>query len=147
MPPRSALGTMLGLWESERLRFLAVGAFNTAMGYGVFALLFLLLGQRIHYLAVGLLAHSIAVCIAFANHRLLVFRSREPWLGEFVRFNISLLGMLGLGMAALWLLVELGGLHPLLAQAIATPVILVLTYLVHRFFSFRQPQATRPPSR
>lgn len=127
-------------WESEKLRYLTVGAINTGMGYLVFALLFLLLEHRLHYLVIGLLAHAISVCIAFANHRFLVFRSRSPWLLEFFRFNVSLLGMLALGMAALYFLVDICGIYPLLAQAIATPFILTLTYLVHRTFSFRRPR-------
>lgn len=139
MRPSAVWRTAHACWESERLRFLAVGVVNTATGYAVFALLFLLLENRVHYLGIALLAHAISVCIAFANHRYLVFRSQAPWVGEFVRFNLSLVGMLAVGLAALYVLVDLGGLYPLLAQAIATPFIVALTYLVHRFFSFRRP--------
>ena len=140
MLPSVRLAQLQCWWKSEKLRYLVVGAFNTGLGYAGFVLLFLLLNQRIHYLVIGLLAHAVAVCIAFANHRYLVFRSRAPWLKEFVRFNMSLVAVVLVGLLVLYVLVELCGLDPLLAQAIATPLTVIASYLMHRAFSLRQPR-------
>lgn len=127
------------IWQNERFRFLLVGAFNTAFGYVTFALLYLLLGNRLHYLLIGVLAHAIATLVAFTGQRRLVFRSRRPWLSEFWRFNVSLLTVLLFGLASLFVLVTLLSLHPLLGQAIVTPLSVLLSYFTHRHYSFRQP--------
>lgn len=127
------------IWQNERFRFLLVGAFNTAFGYAAFALLYILLGHRLHYLFIGILAHAIATLVAFTGQRHLVFRSRRPWLPEFLRFNLSLLSVLLFGLVSLFVLVTLLGLHPLLGQAILTPLSVLLSYITHRHYSFRQP--------
>jgi putative flippase GtrA len=44
------------------------------------------------------------------------------------------------GLLVLYVLVELCGLDPLLAQAIATPLTVIASYLMHRAFSLRQPR-------
>lgn len=127
------------IWQNERFRFLLIGAFNTAFGYATFVLLYILLGYRLHYLLIGILAHAIATLVAFTGQRRLVFRSRRPWLPEFFRFNLSLLSVLLFGLASLFVLVTLLGLHPLLGQAILTPLSVLLSYFTHRHYSFRQP--------
>jgi putative flippase GtrA len=122
----------------QQLRFLAAGAFNTAVGYALFSTLFLLFGHWIHYLLIGLMAHAIAVVNAFVVYRTLVFRSTEKWQWAFIRFNVSQLVGVAFGMAGLYALVEFVGWSPLLAQAVVTLLSVVLNYLLHRYFSFRQ---------
>lgn len=121
---------------SEKTRFLVVGAFNTGFGYLVFAGLYALLNERLHYLFIALLSHAIAVCIAFNLHRYFVFQSSSPWPSAFLRYNVSLLGVLAFNMGALFLLVSLVGMHPLLAQVVVLSGSVVASYMAHRNFTF-----------
>ena len=121
----------------QKYRFLLAGGYNTVFGYLVFSGLYLLVGQQVHYLIVAVLAHGIAVISAFIVHRVLVFRSSEPWLGSFLRFNASQLATLGFGIIGLYALITYGRLRPLVAQAIVTTASVLLTYLLHSRFSFR----------
>jgi putative flippase GtrA len=121
----------------QTLRFLIVGGYNTAFGYLAFTVFFLTVGQRIHYLIVGLAAHAVAAVNAFVVHRLFVFRSAKGWVAEYLRFNLSQLAALSFGMAALYSLVSFGHLNPLVAQAIVVSASVVLSYALHRFFTFR----------
>ena len=50
---------MRGWRHHEQLRFLVVGAWNTAFGYGVFLTLYLLLQDAMHYLAIAVLAYRL----------------------------------------------------------------------------------------
>ena len=140
-PPRGLPGWVrasLAFWQrNEQTRFLLVGAFNTAFGYLVFVVLYLLAGSRLHYLLVAVLAHFLAVIVAFLCHRHLVFRSRGPWFGEFARYNLSILGVMLAGLLGLFLLVSGLLLHPLPAQAIVTCLSVIVSYFAHRHFSFR----------
>lgn len=125
------------VYQDQRARFLIVGAINTAFGYLAFATLYLMLGNVIHYLGISLLAHAVAVCFAFTLQRRVVFRSTAPWPPEFIRYNISVLGVQAGSMALLSLLVSGLGWHPLLAQAAVTACAVVAAYISHRRFSFR----------
>lgn len=126
------------LWDNEKARFLIVGAVNTGIGYLSFATLYLALGTALHYMAIAALAHCVAVSMAFLLQRRLVFRSSAPWRPEFVRYNISVLGVLAASMAGLSLLVSGLGLHPLAAQAAITSGSVLVSYFSHRRFSFRR---------
>lgn len=122
---------------SERLRFLVVGAFNTVFGYLVFTGLYLGLHEHLHYLLIGLIAHFIAVVNAFVLHRKIVFRSRLPVLASFIRFNLSTATALIFSLSCMALLVETLAIPPLIAQAIVTSLSVVLSYVLHRNYSFR----------
>ena len=123
----------------EKLRFLVIGGWNTLFGYLTFVILYALWHERLHYLVIAVLAHAIAVVNAFTAHRLLTFRRRGPWLAEFVRFNVTLLVMLGIGLVGLWSLVSIIGMNPLVAQALMTIATVIVSYFAHLGFSFSAP--------
>jgi putative flippase GtrA len=125
------------LGSDRRLRFLVVGAYNTAFGYVFFAIAYLLFGERLHYLAIGVACHFIAVTHSFLTQRYLVFRSRGPWLGEYGRFQLAYLATLPFGVGLLALFHDLVGLPVLWAQACALAVLVVYTYLASSRFAFR----------
>jgi len=130
----------LTLWHtSAKFRFLLIGAWNTLVGYAVFAGLYLLVGHWIGYLATAVGAHLLAVTQSFVAQRRLVFRSQGVWWKEYCRFHIAHLGSLLVGLALLSLLVELLHLQPLLAQALVTVLSVVLSYFLHQHFTFRKP--------
>jgi len=124
--------------SSERIRFLIIGGYNTLFGYFSFAALYFLLWPTIHYLVIMVVSHLLSVVNAFVGHRWLVFRSRGPLLLEFLRFNLSFLGLLGFGMVAMPFLVEMVGMRVLIAQALLTTVVVVSSYFAHRHFSFKK---------
>lgn len=123
-------------WESERYRFLAVGAYNTLFGYLAFAVLYTWLHESMHYLLIAVISHVIAVINAFFAHRVLVFRARGNLLADLLRFNVTTIGATVIGLAGLALLVDLGGVHPMLAQGIVLAVTVVITYVAHRRYTF-----------
>jgi len=126
------------IWDdSEKLRYLIIGGWNTLVGWGLFFALYALLGSRLNYLVIACMSHVVAVTNAFVCHRYLVFRSDAPWFLAYLRFNVTqLLGLLW-GLAGLALLVQGAHLSPPMAQCIVLASGLVLTYLLHRRFSFR----------
>jgi putative flippase GtrA len=121
----------------EKLRFLAVGVWNTAFAYLAFFAIYGLLHQHVHYLVVSILAHICAVANAFVCQRILVFQSRTPWVSSFLRFNlVQLLVLIG-NLAGLALLVEVFHFHTLLSQLIVMTISVIVSYLMHRAYSFK----------
>lgn len=127
------------LWDqSEKFRFLVVGAYNTVAGYLIFIALYLLLGSRLHYIIIAMLAHFLAVINAFIGHKFLVFRARGKLLTDFLRFNMTYAGTLLFGLAALPFMVEILGFHPVASQGMLLVLTVVSSYVLHKKLSFRR---------
>lgn len=124
-------------WLNDKVRYLLIGGYNTVIGYSVFAALWLLWGQALHYIGVLVLSHVISVTNAFFAYRILVFRKKGNAWGDFVKFNMVYLGAFGFNLVALPILVESAGFHPLGAQALLVVVTVIASYALHRRFSFR----------
>lgn len=134
------------LWrDSRKIRFLVVGGWNTVFGYLCFYVLYALTANHLHYLIIAILAHVINVIQAYAMQRKLVFRSSANIAHEFLRFNASLVATFLFNLLAMFLLVEAASLKPLVAQAVAIVLSLVVTYALHSFWSFRLPATMREP--
>jgi putative flippase GtrA len=140
MTSRSTLKIDSRVWWRlpQELRFLLAGAYNTAFGYLTFSLLFILLQTRINYLVIAFVCYPISLTSAFIVHRNLVFRSQERWPRSFIRFNFSQIAAFLFGVAGLYSLVRFGHLAPLVAQALVVIASVLVTYLLHRHFSFRR---------
>jgi putative flippase GtrA len=120
----------------EQLLYLVVGGWNTAFGYGVWAVLQYLLGDRLHYLVIVLIAWPIAVLNAYLGYRYLVFRSRGPILREFPRFSLVYVVTLVVNLALLPVALTLLPFNIYVVQALLTVVVVVSSYLSHRYYSF-----------
>lgn len=130
-----------GRVPSRGVRFLLVGGFNTIFGYACFVGLQQTVGQRTHYLVVLLIAHVLSVLLAFVLYRILVFRVTGRILGDLWRFWSVYLVALAINLVALPLLVELGKLPVVLAQALVLVGTVCLSFVAHGRFSFHRPQS------
>lgn len=135
VPPFS--DTVRSLWSRHEIRYLVVAG-CTSVGYLVLVTLGLAVGW--HYMVAILVAQVITIAAAFPAYRGLVFESRGAVWGDFVRFlSVWSSGAIA-GVVATPFLVEVFGMHPLVAQVLAIVVIAVASYLGHRYFSFRERQ-------
>ena len=132
--------TVGGLLADERVRFLVVGGINTVVGYLAFAALQLSVGHVIGYLGSLYGSYVLAVSLAFVLHRRFTFRVQGTGnrLVDFARFASVYVVSLAANTVVLPVLVELGGLHPLVAQAISVVVTTIISYFGHKYFSFRR---------
>jgi putative flippase GtrA len=129
------------LFDDERVRFLFVGGINTLFGYAVFVVLYLAAGHVIGYLGSLYLSYVIGVSLAFVLHRRVTFRAHETGgnaVLDFLRFASVYVVSLVINTIGLPLLVELGHLSALGAQAIMVIVTTVISYVGHKYFSFRR---------
>ena len=127
------------------VRYLTVGALNTAFGYGCFALLTMLLTPLIAYgyvLAV-LLANLFAITFSYLGYKWFVFKTQGNYLKEWVRCVGVYTGNMVLSVTALPLLVPVVGRQtgnvktaPYLAGAIVLAFSVVLSFFGHRHISF-----------
>ena len=115
------------------VRYATVGAVATAVHFALMAALVEGLGW-VAWAASG--AGAVAGAqVAFAGNRRITFQHVGPWWPAWWRFMGTAAGGAVAGMLLVALLSHLG-LHYLLAQAIATVLILFTTFVINRAWSF-----------
>lgn len=134
----STLGAPIRFYfrHREQLLYLVVGAWNTVFGYGVWALLQYVLGDHLHYLIIVLISWPIAVLNAYLGYRFIVFRSRGPISRELPRFAVVYVVTLLVNLALLPIALGVLPFNIYAIQAVFTAVVVVFSYLAHKFFSF-----------
>jgi putative flippase GtrA len=142
-PPQP--GALLRLVHDQRVAFLIVGVVNTIVGFGLFVCFDLTLGRWVDGTA-GTVAgslvtltcsHVTAVLFAFVLYRRFVFKVRGHVLKDLARFESVYIVGLGINSVTLPLLVQLG-VERIVAQAVITLALTVLSFFAHRNFSFRR---------
>ena len=120
------------------LRFMLAGAANTAFGLAIYPLLLWSVPAfHTHYLIALALAQAISLCFAFGTYKLGVFRTRGNIAREFGVFSSFYLFNYAANWAALPLLVEVGGVPPILAQLGFTAALILGSWFWHSRVTFR----------
>lgn len=134
------------------LRYLLVGGFNTVFGYAVFALCNWLtrgLGSY-NYMLAWLVANIISISVAFLGYKWFVFRTKGNYLVEYARcFGVYSSSMI-ISFTGLTILVAIlrRSLHrpeeaPYIAAALMAIVTVIISFVGHSRFSFKQRQVHR----
>lgn len=129
------------------IRYLFVGGWNTLFGIAVYTFLYWWLGAIVHYLILVVIANILSVTNAYICYKLFVFKTKGRIIREYLRcyvvYGTALLG----SFAAMFLLVSFLHMNPVLANILITLATVVISYVGHRFFSFRPPAAERDDAR
>ena len=135
-------GLLLRVVRDQRAAFLLVGALNTVIGIGWFAVFLVtvgqLWGQPWGYLAALACSHVLSVLCAFVLYRFVVFRVRGHVLADLWRFETVYLAALAVNAVLLPVLVEIAHLPVLLAQALIVVVTSVMSWVGHKHYTFRR---------
>ncbi len=124
------------LVSSEQFRYVVVGVWNTAFGLGVFTFLYTFL-EGVGYAMILLIAQIVATLQAHFAQRHLVWESRGPYVPELLRFSVVYAASYVVNLVLLAFLVEVLGQPVLASQFAVTFVIVVVTFLVNRGWTFR----------
>lgn len=127
------------LLRRQEIAYLIVGGANTLVALGLYGALWALWGDRLHYLGVLLLTYAIAIIAGFTLQRRFVFKVRGSGMLDFFRYTLVQLIALGLNSVVLTVLVRFAGAPVLPSQALSLGLVVVCTFLAHRYFSFRRP--------
>lgn len=134
------------LWTGDRetrmkmLRYVLVGGLNTAFGYFVTVGLYYTLKAHLHIVVIGVIANVVCITESFLTYKLFVFRSGASWWREYLRCYVVYGGSALIGIAGLWLLVDVVGIPFWLAQGLLMVVSVVISYAGHDRFTFKKVQ-------
>jgi putative flippase GtrA len=135
------------LGQDERVRFLAVGATNTLVGYLLFASFYQFVFHDIAfgYILSLVFSYCFSTVLAFVLYRRFVFRVTGHIWRDFARFlGVNLLAV-GINLVSLPFLVEVAGLSPLISQALILVCTTLVSFLGHKSVSFRRTDAEAVP--
>ncbi len=124
---------------------MVIGGVNTVVAYGLFVVFEVLSGGR--YLVSLGLAYLLATLLAFVLHRRFTFGvvGRSGIVADFLRFESVYVVMFVFNAIALHLAIVVAGWPSLLAQAVIVVITTIVSYLGHKFFSFRRPRGSGDP--
>ena len=140
------IGRLSGTYvrHGEKLRFLAVGGWNTVFSIGVLWLL----DQAIPYDSTSVLQKEmvfaaswvIGVTQNFFTFKLLVFRTHGNWLREYLRMYVVYAVTFTVQSVLMLAISEVFGLSVFWANLPVILVITVMSYFGHKHYTFRQPE-------
>ena len=140
-------GLLSHIPPGQFFRYLLVGIWNTAFGYGLFALFTYLLSPhwpQYGYLAAGLFSSVFSITVAFFGYKLFVFKTKGNYLREWARCMTVYASGIAIGLAVLPCIVyvirhstAIDTKAPYLAAAVMTGFNTIYNFLGHKKFSFR----------
>jgi putative flippase GtrA len=125
------------LSQSDKVRYLLAGAWNTAFGYGVGIGFYLLLSDRFHTAIIALLVNVVAITMSFVSYKIYVFKTSGNWAGEYLRAWVVYSNIALLGIGLLWIFVDIMQINIWLAQALSILSAVVISYFGHKKFTFK----------
>jgi putative flippase GtrA len=124
-----SVSDLLSTLNRRSVRFLIVGGLNTALGLGVFPLLYLLfVPLRPHYFQLLFISWTICVTFSFFTMKYLVFQSSGDSWQQYARFVSFHLATLLLNVGALPLILANSSLNPVRAQFLFSVTVVLLSY-------------------
>jgi putative flippase GtrA len=149
-------GTIGALYDrhGEKLRYLVIGVWNTALSYVVFLLALRYLGptlqalsgpgvagwiSRYYYLVLQWAVWVLMVVNSTVMMKYFAFRSKGHLLHQIGRAYLVYLPAQGISTVILWLAVKVLSLSPAIGQLITVVIATVFSYIGHKYFTFRVP--------
>lgn len=122
--------------RDHRIRYLMVGAGTNLLYFALFWLGWQLLEGTVPYLVVTAGANLGTAVLVYPAYRGFVFGSTTTWLKGFWKFyTVFVIGLVA-SLVGMPLLIEVLGVPVVVAQAIVIAVVPVVSYLLHRFWTF-----------
>ncbi len=128
---------LIALLSDARLRYLMAGGFNTLFAYALNLGMYAWLHERLPLVVITGGCAVLSISVAFLVYKLFVFATRGNWLREYVRCYLVYGGGAVVSIALLSVMVDGWGMSFWLAQAITTVGIVLLSFVMHRRFTFR----------
>lgn len=134
----------LAATRRPEVRYLVFGGLNTAFSYGLFAVALLVLhalGVPGDYAIAITFSWLVSNLTSFLLQRRYVFHGRGHPFREFLKFTSVTFGSFLANLGLSWFSASVLGFdsaaQKLISQLVVTVILVVITYVLHRTFSFR----------
>lgn len=124
-------------YNSQSLRFLVVGGWNTAFAYISLAILYYLLSDKIHYMIILGFSGIINITNAYICHKFFVFKTKGNYVKEYLRYYVVYAVPMAIGFIAFPICIEILKMNFYVTQAILTLITVIISWFGHKNISFR----------
>lgn len=114
-------------------KFGLIGILNTILGY----VLFVIFLNWFYYFVALVFSHIIAVIHSYLWNKFWTFKSSRNPLKEFIKFNFVYFFVFIANAITLFILVEVFNFDPRIGQLFAIPIITIISFTGHKFWSFK----------
>lgn len=127
---------MLMLIDKTKQKYFIAGLINTIFAYFTAIFLYNYLEEYFNILIIGLFINVISISFSFLVYKIFVFNTKGNWIQEYIKSFITYSMPAVIGLALLWMMVDLLGLSIWYAQAYAMILSSIISYLGHTYFTF-----------
>ena len=121
-----------------QIRYIIVGIWNTFVGFALFTL-FIFVFPVSKYLVALTISTVLAGTNSYVMQRIYVWRSSANFKTEFIKFFTVFIGQFLANLILLFVLVDHFNFHPLWTQYVLGSLLILLTYLTHKHWTFKKP--------
>jgi putative flippase GtrA len=114
-------------------KFGLIGILNTIIGY----ILFILFLNWFNYIFALVSSHIIAVTHSYLWNKFWTFKSNGNLFKEFIKFNSVYFLVFVVNAITLFFLVEIFNFDPKVGQLFALPIITIISFTGHKYWSFK----------
>lgn len=122
--------------NKKKVRYLAVGLWNTVFPYIVFGLLYYLSDAQLHYMIILLVSQVLGLTNAYIGYKFFVFKTKGNIVREYLRFYAVYGTTFIVNLVLISLFVEVLGINPVISQGIIGIIVVIMAYIGHDRFSF-----------
>jgi putative flippase GtrA len=125
------------MFKNKKFIFFVCGGWNTVFGYFSALLIYHFTHSFLHILLIGIITNILSISMSFFTFKFFVFKTTGHWLREYFRSYI-VYGVISLiGILILWVGVDYLKMKFWIAQGLIIPITIVLSYLGHNRFTFK----------
>lgn len=130
---------MRKFWFSldDKIRYLFVGGLNAGVSYLIYALICLILGEKIYQFALAS-AWILSSIISFTMQRTLVFEGKGAWYKEYAKCCLTWFFSYLINAGLLEFTVKHLNLNVYIAQIISNLTAAIFTYIAFKLYAFRK---------
>ncbi|MFA5241769.1 MAG: GtrA family protein [Sulfuricella sp.] len=120
----------------KKIRYIAVGVWNTVFSYVAFVFLYYLTNSWLHYMLILVLSQVVGLTNAYICYKLLVFKTKGNIVREYLRFYIVYGTTFIVNLVLIAIFVEALGINPVISQGVIAIIVVTMAYFGHSRFSF-----------
>ena len=124
------------LENRKKIRYIAVGVWNTLFSYAAFVFLYYLTNSWLHYMLILVLSQIVGLTNAYVCYKLFVFKTKGNIVREYFRFYIVYGTTFIVNLLLIGLFVEILVINPVISQGIIAIIVVTMAYFGHSRFSF-----------
>jgi len=124
--------------NKKKMRYIAVGVWNTVFSYVAFVFLYYLTYSWLHYMLILVLSQIVGLTNAYICYKFLVFKTKGNIVREYLRFYVVYGSTFIVNLLLIGLFVEALGINPVISQGVIAILVVTMAYFGHSRFSFKE---------